>query len=102
MTRISKYQAYNKIVNSNGRIFSVSFTKKDETLREMTCRLGVKKGVKGIGMSYKPSLKNLINVFDIQKDEHRNINLETLKTLKIDGRSYKIGEARKYKRKAAV
>ena len=35
------------IESTNGKMFSVTFTKKDGTLRDMVCRMGVKKYVNG-------------------------------------------------------
>lgn len=72
-----------KILATNGRFFSVSFIKKDGTTRKMTARLGVKKDIKGIGMKYDPSERNLIVVFDIHKKAYRMINLSTILTFKF-------------------
>lgn len=67
-----------QILATNGKFFSVSFIKKDGTTRKMTARLGVKKNIKGIGMKYDPSEKNLIVVFDVHKKAYRMINLSTI------------------------
>ena len=67
-----------QILATNGKFFSVSFIKKDGTERKMTARLGVKKDIKGIGMKYDPSERNLIVVFDIHKKAYRMINLSTI------------------------
>lgn len=92
---------------SDGRIFTVDFVKRtDNTMRTMSCRRGVTKGVKGVGMSYDPQAKNLLTVYDMQKldpsaphnvgkseDERtkgafRNINLEALVALRMGGKSF--------------
>lgn len=92
---------------SDGRIFSVDFVKRtDNSLRTMSCRRGVSKGVKGVGQSYDPKAKNLLTVYDMQKldpsaphnqgksqDEmqkgaFRNINLEALVALRLSGKAY--------------
>lgn len=50
-----------------GKIFTATFIKKDGTMRTMRARLGVKKGVSGVGLKYDPeSLGNLV-VFDMVK-----------------------------------
>lgn len=72
------------------KIFSVVFQKKDGTLREMVCRLGVTKHLKGGDMSYNPEEKNYLVVFDMQKEEYRTINVNTLKKIKFEGVSYDI------------
>ena len=67
-----------KILATNGRFFSVSFIKKDGTKRKMTARLGVKKDIKGVGLKFNPTERNLIVVFDIHKKAYRMINLSTI------------------------
>ena len=90
-----------------GQLFTVDFVKRsDGNIRTMNCRRGVKKGVKGTGQSYDPKSKNLLTVYDMQKldpsresnrgksvDEmekgaFRNVNLEALVALRMNGRSY--------------
>jgi len=83
MEKIDRFEAFCKIKGTHGRIFRANFVKKDNSLRTMVCRLGVKKGVKGIGMSYNPAEKGLIGVFDMQKNEFRMINIKTLHSLRI-------------------
>lgn len=72
------------------KIFSVVFEKKDGTLREMVCRLGVKKHLKGGEVSYDPEERNYLVVFDMQSEGYRTININTLKKIKLDGVSYDI------------
>lgn len=67
-----------QILATNGRFFSVSFVKKDGTERKMTARLGVKKDIKGVGLKFNPTERNLIVVFDIHKKAYRMINLSTI------------------------
>jgi hypothetical protein len=71
-----------QILAKGNRFFSVTFIKKDGSLRRMVARLGVRKGVKGVGMSFSPSDKGLMVVFDMHKREFRMINLETIVELK--------------------
>mgnify|MGYP000229741370 CR=1 FL=1 len=72
------------------KFFSVEFIKKDGTLRKMVCRLGVKKGVTGKGMTYAPNDRQLLNVYDVQKKAFRMINLNTLKAIKYRGKVLEI------------
>jgi hypothetical protein len=85
---ISKVVAVELINKSRGRIFSVTFKKKDNSIRVMNCRLDVKKHLKGGDLAYNPSLKGLKSVFDMQSNEYRMINLETIKRLSINGEHY--------------
>jgi hypothetical protein len=80
--------AKSAIENSNGRIFSVKFLKKDGTVRDMTCRLGVKKHVKGVGLNYCPQEHDLITVFDMGKKDYRSVPLDSsLLLVKINGQT---------------
>ena len=69
----------------DGKVFTVDFTKKDGSPRTMNARLGVKKGVKGVGQKYSPSDYNLLTVFDMQKAAFRNIGLESISRVTIAG-----------------
>lgn len=85
---ISKVVAVELINKSKGRIFSVTFKKKDNTIRVMNCRLKVTKHLKGGELAYDPTLKGLKSVFDMHNKEYRMINLETIKRLSINGEHY--------------
>ena len=92
MKTINKDTAKKYIYKTNGKIFSAVFTKKDGEKRNMNCRLGVAKYVKGVGLKFKPEERNLIGVFDMHKHAYRFINMETLEKVKIKGINYKVKE----------
>lgn len=71
---------------ADGKIFTVEFIKKDGTLRKMNARLGVKKHLKGGTLAFDPSERNLLPVFDMQKEGYRMINASTILTIKIGGK----------------
>jgi len=80
----------NQIVEAAGNnIFSVKFVKKDGTIRDMVCRLGVRKHLKGGELAYDAKARNLLPVFDMQKKAYRMINISTLIELKLNGQVYK-------------
>ena len=72
-----------KIRDTKGKFFTVTFIKKDGTERKMTARVGVKKGVKGVGHSYIPSDKGLITVYAMDKLSFRMVDLNTVKSIKF-------------------
>lgn len=78
-----------QILSTNGKIFGVTFIKKDGTVRNMTARLGVRKNLKGVGLSFNPDERNLIVVFDMRKKAYRMINLSTIISMKYEKRSEK-------------
>mgnify|MGYP003679767815 FL=1 len=83
-----------QLINENlNTIFSVEFTKKSTgENRLMVARLGVRKNVKNIGLKFNPDDFNLITAFDMQKDNFRMINCNSLISLKIRGTKYKIDD----------
>lgn len=88
--KINKEQALNLIKSSKGRVFGVTFVKKNGDVRDMGARLGVKKGVTGAGMKYNPADHDLITAFDMTKKNFRMINLQTLQRLTLDKETYEI------------
>jgi hypothetical protein len=76
----------------NGTIYSVTFIKKDGSLRVMNSIKGTHKGVTGEGLKYDASEKGLIPVYDLQlarKGEAENkcwrmVNIQTVKTISVD------------------
>lgn len=57
--QISLGQANIMIDNTRGRYFSVSFLTAKGTIREMTCRTGVRKGTTGEGLKFDPASRGL-------------------------------------------
>ena len=90
MKTITRETAKEMIFNTNGRIFSVTFVKKDGSIRDMNARRNVKKGVKGVGLGYNPDKFNLIPVFDMLNDGFRMINASTISRVKIEGTEYEV------------
>lgn len=70
----------------DGRLFSVTFEKKDGTLRRLTGRLGVKQGLVGTGMRFDPVARNMVPVFDVQKREFRMVNGSTIREIRARGK----------------
>lgn len=80
------------------KFFTVTFVKRTNNMvRTMTARRGVKKGVKGVGHSFKPEDKNLLCVYDVNKmvegtdnrGAFRMINLDALLSCKVHGQYYR-------------
>lgn len=83
----SRDSVYNLIKSTNGKIFSVTFLKKDNTLREMVCRLGVTKHLQG-GEDNKAHLPQYINVFEMASEKYKTVTLDTVKSVKVGGKTY--------------
>jgi len=91
MNNISRQQAYEMMLKSKGRFFSVEFIKRTNgQLRRMNCRLGVKGHLKGGSLKYNAKDRGLICVWDSRKKQYRMVNLETLVYLTMEGLKYEI------------
>ena len=75
------------IKNTNGKFFTCFFVKKDGTLRKMTARVGVKKGLANNGF-VREEKDSLICVYDMTAKGYRTINLDTLKSFKCGNIQY--------------
>lgn len=72
--------------SSDGKIFTIEFIKKDGSLRKMNARRGVRVGTNGKGMAYNPIQRGLLPVFDMQIQEFRMVNFDTIVSYTIHGR----------------
>tara|TARA_R110000751_G_scaffold58811_1_gene123892 strand:+ start:255 stop:536 length:282 start_codon:yes stop_codon:yes gene_type:complete len=92
MNTINTDKAKQLIHDTNGRIFSSTFIKKNGQHRLLTGRLKVSKGLKEDAKPrpYEPSKYNLVCVYDMTKQSYRMINFNTLLTLTINKTNYKI------------
>ena len=83
-----------------GTIYSVTFVKKDGTLRVMNSIKNTRKGVKGVGLKYDAEDRGFVPVYDLQlaKVSHgenpekcwRMINLNTVQKIVINKEEYLI------------
>jgi hypothetical protein len=75
-----------------GKIFSALFVKKNGEMRKMRARLGVKSHLKGGELSYNPSERNNLIVFDLDKSAYRTIKFDNLLEIKYLGREWAANE----------
>lgn len=91
MNTITTDRAKELIRETNGRIFSSTFIKKDNTIRTLTARLGKKyKNKTGKAAPYKAKEYNLLPVYDMRIKAFRMLNFNTLLTLTINKNTYNI------------
>lgn len=69
-----------KLLNTNGKIVTVTFTKKDGSIRVMNCRLGVTKHLKGGSSTLDPN--KYITVYDLQSKGYRAISKDQILDIK--------------------
>lgn len=75
---------------TQGRFFTATFVKKDGSLRRMNCRAGVKRHSNG-GRSTVRDKAEYYTVYDCQAKGYRNINMLTLRTIRMDGVTMSFG-----------
>ena len=88
------------LLAQEGKLFGVEFVKKDKTIRRMSARLGVRKGVKGVvDRKAEDDRLNLLTVYDFNADKtdetqggFRRVNLSTVRSVTIQGEKYSTGE----------
>lgn len=90
MKKVSRTVAKNILAKTNGAFFGVQFVKKDGSIRDMVCRLGVTKHLKGGELAFDPAEKGLMVVYEMDVEGYRMINLKALKKITVGGTSYKV------------
>jgi hypothetical protein len=77
---------------SAGRIFKVRFQKRtgDKGIREMVCRIGVKKHLAGGEKSFDDDEYKLLTVWDMQRNGYRSIPTDGIISARLDGHEYSI------------
>tara|TARA_R110002126_G_C10490983_1_gene504903 strand:+ start:143571 stop:143873 length:303 start_codon:yes stop_codon:yes gene_type:complete len=73
---------------TQGRIVSVTFQKADGSMRDMTCRRGVQKHLRGGSLPYDAKRRNLLPVFDMIAKGYRMVNLGTLVSFCVGGETF--------------
>lgn len=77
---------------TGGRIFSAFFQKADGSMREMLCRRGVTRHLRGGELPYDPKPRMLLPVFDMAREEYRTVNVGTLVSFNIGGETFVVVE----------
>jgi len=71
----------------NGRFFSVTFRKKDGSLRKMLARRGVKQNLQG-NPRYNPDNYNLLVVWSVNDKAYRSIHVPSILEVKAAGLTF--------------
>jgi hypothetical protein len=96
MSRSEFFKTINTI--PNGAMFSVVYSKKDGTTRELTTVKGTRQGVKGVGLNYDPASKGYLILYDINLARTtldkskcwRTVNYNTITQFKWAGKVFRI------------
>jgi hypothetical protein len=87
---LNRSEVKQKLKDTRGRFFTVTFRKKDGTTRVMNARLGVKAYLRGGSLPYDPEEKNLLPVYDMKSKGYRMVNLDTVSNIKIGNLEYEV------------
>ena len=99
MKIINRTEVKDRIANlKNGTIYSVSFVKKDGSIRLMNSIVGTRKGVTGEGLKFDAKERGLMPVYDVQlrlqgTEEHkcwRMVNLNTIFEVHINKETFSV------------
>ncbi len=71
------------VSRTDGRFMTVTFKKKDGSIRTINCRTGVKKHLKGGERTTDPN--QYLIVWSMKDQGYRNINKETIERIVFDG-----------------
>ena len=71
------------IDQSNGKMLTVSFIKKDGSVRVLNGRLGVTKYIKGSNL--KKNSNDYITVYDVQNKGYRSVSRDTIVAVRCNG-----------------
>jgi hypothetical protein len=74
---------------NTGKIFNVTFVKKNGAIRNLNARLGVKSHLRGGKLTYDPASRNNLIVFSMNDKGYRTVNINTIIEIKINGKTYK-------------
>ena len=67
------------VEHSGGKFVTVTFIKKDGTLRKLTGRMGVTKHLRGGQSTLSPD--KYVTIFDVQANGYRAINRDTIQSI---------------------
>jgi len=73
---------------TQGRIFSAYFQKRDGTMRTMVCRRGVKRHLAGGDLPYDPRPRLLVPVWDMRTKNYRTVNVGSLVSFRIGDETF--------------
>ena len=85
MKNLKTAQFIHDLVGDTGRIFNITFIKKDGTTRSFNARFGVAKKLTGKGLAYSPEKHNLLKVFSMDDDGYRMVILSNILRIKANG-----------------
>ena len=71
------------LLDSGGKFVSVTFTKKDGSLRKLVGRMGVTSHLKGGVSTLDPN--QYVTIYDVQKGGYRAVNRATIQSVTLEG-----------------
>jgi len=90
MAVIERFAVNGFVDGLGGKVFGATFTKKDGTVRVMSCRRGTSTGIKGTGFNHAEASGHYLTVFDMNKKSYRNINIHTLTEIRVGQVNYAV------------
>lgn len=85
MKNLKTSQFIHEFVGDTGKIFNITFIRKDGVKRSFNARFGVAKNLNGKGLAYNPEKHNLLKVFSMDDDGYRMVDLSSILRIKANG-----------------
>ena len=77
------------LIGNEGKFFTVTFKKKDGSIRKLNGRLGVHFGKK-LGKSTVAGIPKYLTVYDVQKRAYRNVNTDTVLAVSMKNKHFEV------------
>jgi len=75
-----------------GRFFSLTFTKRDGSVRKMVCRLGVNRHLVNGGEHTGLGKPGLLTVYDVRAKGYRSVRLDSVMTMGAGGMRFVVAQ----------
>ncbi len=75
-----------RYAGEDGRVFRVTFIKRNGEKRDMVCRTGVEQHLRGGTLPYNPREHGLYTVFDMHKRDYRMVPTDPSRVIEVRGR----------------
>lgn len=80
---------FNVDLLKDGKIFNITFIKKNGDVRSMNARLGVTKHLRGGQLNYDPASRGYLIVYSMDDSGYRTVNLANIIRIKTNGYEYR-------------
>jgi len=85
---INRLKVGSLLSDCDGKFISITFIKKDGSVRRLTGRFGVRSHLRGGVNKVVNDANSYLTIFDTHKMAYRTVNLDTIQTVRAKGVEY--------------